>query len=484
MLRQEQRMTRRLQQTNIQAGRIRQEAEEDAWLNDMGPFARIRTLKMEGAPVRRDEAVTGDRGIAEEQTVPLRTLVADSGVPRSLQYIGLEHPLWPLVQRLSERIWRELRLRLRVEQEEEPVEEALLIAEVRKRAHALLHVEPQLSSLLRSRAEVSLLVQSVVSEVVGYGPLQVLLEDEQITEILAAGPRLMYVELDGQMQEIPARFANERHMARIIENMLRRSGRDPRTGWPVMDFRLSDGTFVNIVLPSSTTNGPTLLMRKCPRKLLKLDDLVASKTMSREMAAFLHACVCERRNIVVCGSVGAGRTTLLNALAACVPSSERMVTIEETAELRMEQRHIVSLVTPLGAVGADTAGECAERVTTRDLVLAALHMRPDRLILGECRGAETAELIRAMLTGYNGTLTTLYARSSRDAFSRLETLCRLEDPAVPLSLIREQIASALDIIVYLTCLRDGSHKVMEIAQVQGIEGDAVKLRSLFITKTM
>ncbi len=479
MLRREQRLTYMQPHTRIRTSRRSQAVEEDAWLNDMGPFARL--LEMKSAAVETNEvaADAGSRDIEDEQTVPLKTTGADAGEARSLQYIGLEHPLWPLVRRLSERIWRELRLRLRGELEDEPVEEALLVAEVRKRAQALLHMEPQLVSRLRSRAEKALLVQSVVNEVVGCGPLQVLLEDVYITEILAVGPRLMYVELDGQMQEIPPRFVDERHMARIIENMLRRAGRDPQACWPVMDFRLPDGTFVNVVLSSGTTNGPTILLRKCPRKQLELDDLVALGTMSQTMAAFLHACVRERRTIVICGNIGAGRTTLLNALAACIPAAERIVTIEETAELRLEQRHVVSLVTPLYSTGAGI-----ERVTTRDLVQAALHMRPERLILGECRGDETAELFRAMHAGYNGTLTTLYARDSRDAISRLETLYRLEEPDAPLSLIREQVVSALDIIVHLAHLRDGSYKVMEIAQVQGFEGNTVKLRSLFVAKRM
>jgi pilus assembly protein CpaF len=482
MLRQDQRVLRARQQrqrVQAQANRTRQEAEEDTWLNDIGPFARMRALALE----MEDKPGGLDRGgIEEEPTVPLGALPAGYGLPRSLEYIGLGHPLWPVVRSLSERIWRELRLQLQDEQEEEPVEEALLVAQVRRRAQALLHVEPQLSGLLRNRAEVALLLQSVVNEVLGYGPLEVLLKDEQITEILAVGPRLMYVELDGQMQEIPPRFASERHMARIIENMLRRAGRDSQADWPVMDFRLPDGTFVNIVLSAGTTNGSTILVRKCPRKLLGLDNLVENKTMSPQMAAFLHACVRERRNIVICGNVGSGRTTLLNALAACVPASERIVTIEETAELRLGQRHAVSLVASLSPGKANGTGESVERVTTRDLIQAALHMRPDRLILGECRGDEVGELFRAMHAGYDGTLTTLYARNSRDALSRLETLYRLEDPDAPVSLIREQIADALDVIVYLARLRTGSHKIIEIAQVQGLEEDAVKLRSLFVAK--
>ena len=448
---------------------VQQEAEEDAWLNDIGPFTRLR------APATASVQEEPERDIEDEQTIPLESAASAA---RLLQYIGPGHPLWPLARRLSERIWRELRAQLQSEQDDEPVEEALLLALVRKRAQALLHVEPGLPGLLRRRAEMTLLVQSIVNEVLGYGPLTVLLEDEQITEILAAGPRLLYVELDGQMQEIPPRFAGERHMMRIIENMLRRAGYDPQTAGPVMHFRLPDGTFVTIVLPTGTANGPTILLRKCPRRPLGLDDLVANGTLSQAMAAFLHACVRERRNIVICGHVGSGRTTLLNALTACIPTSERIVTVEEVAELRLSQRHAVSLV----ASSSVEAGEGAERATMRNLLLAALHMRPDRLILGECRGDETAELFRAQHAGYNGTLTTLYARNPRDALARLETLYRLEDPAAPLPLIHRQIAEALDIIIHLARQRDGSHKVMEVVQVQGMEGDTVKLRCLFVAK--
>jgi pilus assembly protein CpaF len=449
---------------------VQQEAEEDAWLNDIGPFTRLRASGTESVLEEPDR-----EAIEDERTISLKTLMADSGVPRSLHSIGPGHPLWPVVRRLSERIWRELRLQLQGEQDDEPIEEPLLVAQVRKRAKALFHVEPGLSALLRNRAEVALLVQSIVNEVLGYGPLAVLLEDEQITEILAAGPHLLYVELDGQMQEIPPRFADERHMERIIENMLRQAGRDPRVVGPVMNIRLPDDTFVTIVLPTGTTNGPTILLRKCPRRPLRLDDLVASGTLSQPMAAFLHACVRERRTIVICGHVGSGRTTLLNALAMCIPTSERIVTVEEVAELRLSQRHTVSLVAPSPADGA-------EKTTTRDLLLAALHMRPDRLILGECRGEETAELFRALHAGYNGALTTLYARNPRDALARLETLYRLEDPDAPLALIHRQIADALDVIIHLARQRDGSHKVTEIVQVQGMEGDTVKLRSLFVAR--
>ena len=447
---------------------VQQEAEEDAWLNDIGPFTRLRAPAQAAAEPEKE-------AIEDERTMQLETLMADSDEPCSLHSIGPGHPLWPVVRRLSERIWRELRLQLQGEQNDEPIEEPLLVAQVRKRAKALFHVEPGLSALLRNRAEVTLLVQSIVNEVLGYGPLTVLLEDEQITEILAAGPRLLYVELDGQMQEIPPRFADERHMERIIENMLRLAGRDPRATGPVMNVRLPDDTFVTIVLPTGTTNGPTMLLRKCPRRPLRLDGLVANGTLPQSMAAFLHACVRERRNIVICGLVGSGRTTLLNALAMCIPTSERIVTVEEVAELRLSQRHAVSLV-------ASSPADSAERATTRDLLLAALYMRPDRLILGECRGDETAELFRALHAGYNGTLTTLYARNPRDALARLETLYRLEDPDAPLTLIHRQIADALDIIIHLARQRDGSHKVTEIVQVQGREGDTVKLRSLFAAK--
>lgn len=472
MLRQDQRGTQRRPLAKAVAVSLQQEAEEDAWLNDIGSFTRLR------ASVTERASEEPDWDIEDEQTMLLETLAADSSVPCSLRYIGLEHPLWPVVRRLSERIWRELRLQLQSEQDDEPVEETLLVAQVRKRVQTLFHVEPGLPGLLRRRAEMTLLVQSIVNEVLGYGPLTALLEDEQITEILAAGPRLLYVELDGQMQEIPPRFAGERHMERIIENMLRHAGRERQATGPVMHFRLPDGTFVTIVLPAGTANGPTILLRKCPRRPLGLDDLVANGTLSQPMAAFLHACVRERRNTVICGHVGSGRTTLLNALTACIPTSERIVTVEEVAELRLSQRHAVSLVAP----SPTEAGEGAERATTRDLLLAALHMRPDRLILGECRGDETAELFRALHAGYNGTLTTLYARNPRDALARLETLYRLEDSTAPLPLIHRQIADALDIIIYLARQRDGSHKVMEVVQVQGMEGDTVKLRSLFVAK--
>ena len=453
-----------LQSQRIQVQRAAQEVEEDAWVNDVGPS--IHTL------------LSSEQDIQDEQTIPLAAASFDGASACRQEYVRPGHPLWPLVQRLSERIWREMHLQQEAEQEAE--EESLVVERVRKRALALLHVEPRRAGLVRGRGEVTLLVQSVVDEVVGYGPLEVLLKDEHITEILAVGPDLMYVELDGQMQEVPARFASVRHMVRIIENMLRRVDLRLQAGQPLLDFRLPDGSYVNVVLSAGATNGPTILIRKCPYRQLSMADLVENGSLSQTMADFLLACVRARRNVVMCGNVGSGRTTLLNALATHIPVTERIVTIEEMAELRLGQRHVVSLVTSPGTVHTFATGASRhEHVSMRELVLAALHMRPDRLVVGECRGDEVVELFSAMNAGYDGMLTTLYARNLRDTITRLETLYRLEDHTIPIALIRSQLASTLNIIVYLARLRDGSRKIIEIAEVQGLEGDAVKLRSLF-----
>lgn len=458
---QEQRAWQVWQSRRLQGSVVTEEAEEDAWVNDVGPFA-----------------YSSARDVEEEQTVPL--LAAYAGAACSQEYIGPGHPLWSLVQRLSERIWRERRVQLGQGTGQAPEDETLVATQVRKRVKALLQLEPRWASVVRSRGESALLTRSVLDEVLGCGPLEALLKDESLTEILAVGARLMYVELDGQMQEIPPRFASSRHMLRIIENMLHRAGLSLQAGCSLVDFYLPDGSYVNLVLSTGATNGPTILIRKRSRKLLTMADLVERRVLSQAMADTLLACVRARRNIVICGHIGSGRTTLLNALATCIPTTERIVTIEETSELRLEQRHAVSLVAPLGAAHVGASDVCThERVHMRDLVQAALHMRPDWLIVGECRGDETAALFSAMHAGYDGALTTLYANNPRDAIARLETLFQLEEHTVPIPLIREQIASALNIIIYTARLRDGSYKIMEIVEVQGLEHDAVKLKSLF-----
>lgn len=310
-------------------------------------------------------------------------------------------------------------------------------------------------------------------ELLGYGPLEPLLADEQVSEVMAVDPSLVYVERAGKMMETPIRFQGQGHMMHIINAILRPLGRSVSRAVPLADGRLPDGSRVNVVVPPAAVKGPTLTIRKFARKALTLDDLVGLGTLSEPMAELLRACVVARLNMVVSGGTGSGKTTLLNALSACIPSDERIVTIEDAAELQLQQRHIVTLeATPAEPDGSG-------RVTIRDLVVNALRMRPERIIVGECRSGEALDMLQAMNTGHDGSLTTARANSPRDCLTRLETMTLMAGLNLPLAVVRRQIVGAIQIIVHQARLRDGSRKVTHITEIQGLEGETVILQDLF-----
>jgi len=345
----------------------------------------------------------------------------------------------------------------------------------------LLREEPALAVQVRDLAEAEQLLQAVVEEVLGYGPLAGLLESEDISEITVIGPLLIYVVRDGKLEEVPEGFEDERHMLRIIENMLQGVGQRLEVSWPMATVRLpgSDGgASVNIVMPPLAVHGPTISIRKRAKRCLSMAELVQLGSLTQEMADFLIACVQARLNIVICGGVGSGRTTLLNALSSCIPAEERIVTVEDCAELQLEQRHVVALESRL------IRPDMTRRVEMRDLVLQALRMRPEHLIVGECHGSEVVELLQAMNTGCSGVLTTVYAHNLRDCLTRLEVMCLVGGANLPITTIRAQMVGALDVVVYVSRLRDVSHKVMNIAEVQGLEGDNIRLQSIFHYENM
>ena len=331
---------------------------------------------------------------------------------------------------------------------------------------------------LLSQQDTSTLVRQTlprpqVEEVLGYGPLEVLIRSEDISEITVVGPHLTYVLRDGKVEEVPDCFEDERHMLRIIENMLRCAGRRIEPDWPIADMRLLDGTSVYIIMPPYAVHGPTITIRKSSRRPFSMTKLVELGSMTQEMAGFLTACVQARLNIVVCGGIGSGRTTLMNALGSCMPTERRIVTIENVAELQLSQRHVIALES------RQTDLDSSKCVTMRDLVLHALRMRPEHLIFGECHGSEVVELLQAMYSGCSGVLMSVYSQNLRDCLTRLEVMCLAGGSNLPMMIIRAQLAAALDVVVYLTCLRDGSHKVMNIAEVQGIEDDIIRLQNIF-----
>ncbi len=437
-------------------------SQEDAWLNDVGPLPQQPKPSQESEP-------------EEAPPLPLpshpdsQPVIAESISPASPSTIGPGHRLWPIVLRLSEHIWQELSQKTTLSS----YAETSLTKFVQKKAIDLLRAEPRIARQIRDVAEAELLLHSIDSEVYGYGPLESLMKDTSVSEIIVVGPRFAYVERNGRIEDVPCSFEDDHHMLRIIENMLRKAGRHLTPGWPIVDARLSDGSLVNVVLPPSSVNGPTITIRKGSKKPLSLDDLTQSGTMSHEMAAFLHACVQARLNIVICGGVNAGRTTLLNALCTSIPAEERIATIEEVAELQLSQRHVVALVAQLSSPGN------AGGVSMRDLVHNALRMRSERIILGECRGSEVVEIIQAMYNGCRGILMALYANDLRNCLARLERMYLAGGTTMPVKMIREQISTSLDVIIHISRLRDGSRKILNIAEVQGNDGDTLKLQSIF-----
>lgn len=318
------------------------------------------------------------------------------------------------------------------------------------------------------------LYDMVMDELFGFGPIEPLLRDDSITEVMVNGPRAVYVEQKGKITLTQVRFANDEHVLKVIDRIIRPLGRRIDRKWPMVDARLPDGSRVNAIIPPCAIDGPSITIRKFAKKKLTVEDLIRFGSMTPEMAEFLRACVVSRLNIIVSGGTGSGKTTLLNVLSNFIPSDERIVTIEDSAELKLAQEHVVRLESKPPEI--DGTG----RVTINDLVINALRMRPERIVIGECRGGETMAMLQAMNTGHDGSLSTLHANSPRDAIARMETMAMMAGMDMPLRVIREQIASAIDLIVQQTRLEDGSRKIAYITEVQGMEGDVVVLQDIFV----
>ncbi len=340
--------------------------------------------------------------------------------------------------------------------------------EVRERISALLRDEADLGPLERET-----LVASLYAQIVGLGPLQPLLEDPGVSEIMVNGAAQVYVERSGRLQRTAVRFRDDKEILELIERIVAPLGRRIDESSPMVDARLKDGSRVNAIIPPLALHGPSLTIRKFPEHALTMDDLQQIGSLSGGMVELLRAAVRGRLNIVVSGGTASGKTTLLNSLSAFIPSDERIVTIEDAAELRLQQDHVVSLETrPANLEGR---GE----VTIRQLVRNALRMRPDRIVVGEVRAGEALDMLQAMNTGHDGSLTTVHANAPRDVLSRIETMVLMAGFELPVRAIREQIASALDLIVHAQRMRDGSRRVTHITEVQGMEGEVIVLQDLF-----
>jgi len=318
------------------------------------------------------------------------------------------------------------------------------------------------------------LYEGTLSELVGFGPIDELLQDDSVTEVMVNGPHHVYVEREGKVTLTDVRFLDDDHVMRTISKIIKPLGRKVDRQWPMVDARLPDGSRVNAIIPPCSIDGPSITIRKFSKERFTVDDLINFGTMTEGMAQFLKACVVSRLNIVIAGGTGSGKTTLLNVLSGFIPDNDRIVTIEDAAELQLAQSHVVRLET--AAAEPDGMG----RVTIRDLVINSLRMRPERIIIGECRGGEALDMLQAMNTGHDGSLTTVHANTPRDTLSRLETLVLMAGMDLPLSVVRRQIVSAIDLIVQQARLRDGSRKVTHVTEVQGLEGDTVVMQHIFV----
>ncbi len=347
--------------------------------------------------------------------------------------------------------------------------------DLRRRVHDQLHAAIALERVPLSAADKARLIQDVSDDILGYGPIDSLLKDEDVTEIMVNGPERIFVERSGKLTKDPEiRFLDEEHVRRVIDKIVSEIGRRIDESTPMVDARLPDGSRVNAVIAPLAIGGPFLTIRKFSADPLQIDDLIRYGSVNAHAARFLQACIVGRLNGVVAGGTGTGKTTMLNVLSSFIPDDERIVTVEDAKELQLHQEHVLCMESrPPNVEGR---GE----VTIRDLVKNCLRMRPDRIVVGECRSGEALDMLQAMNTGHDGSLTTVHANSPRDTLARLETLVLMAGFDLPVRAIREQMASAIDVIVQLSRLRDGTRRVTHITEVQGMEGDVITLQDIFL----
>src|SRR6202022_1998059 len=325
-----------------------------------------------------------------------------------------------------------------------------------------------------TKPEKQRLLDSVLNDFLGLGPIEALISDPTITEIMVNGPDQIFVEHKGKLTLSTVQFESEDQLRRVIDRIVSTIGRRIDEGSPMVDARLKDGSRVNVIIPPLSLNGPILTIRKFSKDPYKITDLIKFGTITDPMAQFVRACVRSRLNMLVSGGTGSGKTTTLNVLSSFIPEEERVVTVEDAAELQLNQEHVVTLESRPATV------EGRGRIAIRDLVVNALRMRPDRIVVGECRGGEALDMLQAMNTGHDGSLTTIHSNSPRDSLARLETLTLMGGLDLRAGAIREQMPSALDLIVHMGRLRDGTRRITHVTEVQGMEGDVITLQDIFL----
>ena len=356
----------------------------------------------------------------------------------------------------------------------DPSVDVTKVNEVRKTILDLFEQILAEENFVLSRTEKSRLFEQIAAEILGLGPLQALLDDDTVTEIMVNGARNIYVERRGKIQRLPVTFENDEHVMRIIERIVSPLGRRVDESSPYVDARLQDGSRVNAIIPPVSLVGPVLTIRKFARIPFTVDQLIQLESITPEAIQFLDACVKARVNLVISGGTGSGKTTLLNVLSGFIPSDERIITIENAAELQLRQEHVVTLESrPPNIEGR---GE----ITIRNLVVNALRMRPDRIIVGEIRDEAALDMLQAMNTGHDGSMTTCHSNSPRDSLARIETMTMMAGMDLPIRAIREQVSSAIDLVVHQERLRDGTRKVVNITEVSGMEGDVITMTDIFV----
>jgi pilus assembly protein CpaF len=346
--------------------------------------------------------------------------------------------------------------------------------DLRRRVHDQLHAALAQERAPLSAADKAQLIQDVSDDILGYGPIDNLIKDDDVTEVMVNGPDCVYVERSGRLEKDAATFVDETHLRRIIDKIVGEIGRRIDESQPLCDARLPDGSRVNAVISPVAIDGPYLTIRKFATDPLQVDDLIRFGTLNAHSARFLQACIVGKLNCIVSGGTGTGKTTTLNVLSSFIPTDERIVTVEDAKELQLHQDHVLAMeARPPNIEGR---GE----ITIRDLVKNSLRMRPDRIVVGECRSGESLDMLQAMNTGHDGSLTTVHSNSPRDTLSRIETMVLMAGFDLPIRAIREQMASAIDLVVHLSRLRDGTRRITHITEVQGMEGDVITLQDIFL----
>jgi pilus assembly protein CpaF len=347
-------------------------------------------------------------------------------------------------------------------------------AELRKQVEEQLHRALAQERIAIGAAERQAVLQSVFDDILGYGPIDNLLRDPTVSEIMVNGPEQVFIERDGKLVPTDVKFVDEGHLRRIIDKIVSQVGRRVDEATPMVDARLPDGSRVNVIVHPLSIGGPFLTIRRFRADPFTVTDLIGMGTMSDQVAHFADCCVRGRLNVVVSGGTGTGKTTLLNVFSSFIPADDRIITIEDAKELQLQQPHVLCLeARPPNIEGR---GE----IRIRDLVRNALRMRPDRIVVGEARGAEALDMLQAMNTGHDGSLTTVHSNAPRDTLSRIETMALMAGMDLPVRVIREQMASALDLIVHLSRLRDGTRRITHVSEVMGMEGDVIVLQDLYL----